>query len=140
MCRQPIRGRAPGRARPGRTYGGNVSNGQSAGLAASIDPSVNVVVAPAPGLSVGGDAAVLPSISTTLKPGIITTIPFSITALAGAHGSIITDHAQIKIDSCMGPVSPRPSAISRWSNMRQVGQLANPFNSADPTTDESFAV
>jgi hypothetical protein len=45
-----------------------------------------------------------------------------------------------RIDSRMGSVSLRPSAIAWWSDRRQVGQLASQFDSADPTADESFAV
>ncbi|WP_433734233.1 MspA family porin [Nocardia sp. CA-129566] len=93
----------------------DVSNGISVGLAASVGPNVNVMVAPTPGLGVGVGAAALPSVSTTFKPGTITTIPFGTKALAGPHGSITTDQVQIKIDACMGPVSLRSYVIASIS-------------------------
>ncbi|MGW4767222.1 MspA family porin [Nocardia sp. NPDC004278] len=93
----------------------DVSNGISIGVAASVGPNVNVMVAPTPGLSVGVGAMAMPSVSTTFKPGTITTIPFGTKALAGPHGSITTDQVQIKIDACMGPVSLRSYVIANIS-------------------------
>ncbi len=89
----------------------DVSNGLTMGLSAAIGPNVAVTVAPTPGVSVGGSALALPSMSTTIKPGTINSITLGTKPLAGPHGSISVDQIQIKIDACAGAVSLRSFAI-----------------------------
>ncbi|WP_236566749.1 MspA family porin [Nocardia sp. CY41] len=89
----------------------DVSNGLTVGLSGAIGPNAMVTVAPSPGLAVGGSALALPSMSTTIKPGTITSITLGTKPLAGPHGSISVDQIQIKIDACAGAVSLRSFAI-----------------------------
>ncbi|WP_051132913.1 MspA family porin [Nocardia paucivorans] len=93
----------------------DVSNGLTMGLSAAIGPNVGITVLPAPGVSIGGSALALPSLSFTPKPGTITTIPFGTKDLEGPHGSVTAEQVQIKVDACAGPVSLRSYAIASMS-------------------------
>ncbi|NUS42393.1 MAG: MspA family porin [Mycobacteriaceae bacterium] len=86
----------------------DVSSGVNAGMSAAVGPNVGVSAA---GVSAGASALLLPNLSTTLKPGQITTVAFGVKNLAGAHGSIKADQVQVKIDSCLGRVSLRSYAV-----------------------------
>lgn len=70
---------------------------------------------PVPAVTLGASAMVTPIISTTVKPGGITTIEFGTKPLAGPSASIAVDQVQIKVDACMGPVSLRSFATARIS-------------------------
>ncbi len=85
----------------------DVSNGISVGLSAAIGPNVGISVG---GVSVGASALAIPNVSFSLKPGAITTVPLATKQLNGEHASITVDHVQIKVDSCLGPVSLRSYA------------------------------
>lgn len=89
----------------------DVSNGLTLGISSVIGPNIGVSVTPTPGLNLGASALAVPSLSATLKPGTITDVPFGTKALTGRTGSIATDQVQIKVDSCLGPVSLRSYAI-----------------------------
>ncbi|MGY1868192.1 MULTISPECIES: MspA family porin [Nocardia] len=93
----------------------DVSSGVSLGVSAAIGPDVMVSVGSQPGFALGGSALVLPSISTTIKPGTISSVVLGTKALEGAHGSISVDQAEIKIDGCLGAVSLRSFAIVTMS-------------------------
>ncbi|MCU1644079.1 MAG: hypothetical protein JWN03_4354 [Nocardia sp.] len=86
----------------------DVSNGLTVGLSAAIGPNIGISVG---GVNAGASALAIPTVSFSPKPGTITTVPFGTKQLSGAHGSITADQVQIKIDSCMGPVSLRSYAI-----------------------------
>lgn len=93
----------------------DVSSGVSLGVSAAIGPDAMVSVGSSPGFAIGGSALLLPSISTTIKPGTISSIVLGTKALEGAHGSISIDQAEIKIDGCLGAVSLRSFAIATMS-------------------------
>ncbi|MFQ6328361.1 MspA family porin [Nocardia sp. CWNU-33] len=90
----------------------DVSNGLTIGLSAAIGPNIGISVG---GANAGASALAIPSVSFSPKPGTITTVPFGTKELSGAHASITADQVQIKVDSCMGPVSLRSYAIASTS-------------------------
>lgn len=93
----------------------DVSNGLTLGLGFSIGPNASLNISYPPSVSVGGSASVSPNISTTLKPGAITTVPFGSKPLAAARGSITADQVEIKVDACAGPVTLRSFATAAIS-------------------------
>ncbi|WP_433192292.1 MspA family porin [Nocardia sp. CA-107356] len=93
----------------------DVTNGITAGMAAIIGPNAMVTIVPAPGVAVGANAQLMPSLAANIKPGTITSIPLGTKSLAGAHGSISVDQVEIKIDGCLGQVSLRSFAIVSMS-------------------------
>ncbi|WP_063832125.1 MspA family porin [Nocardia otitidiscaviarum] len=88
----------------------DVSNGVTLGLGLSIGPNASVTISQFPGVNIGGQAAVNPNISTTLKPGAIATVAFGSKPLAAARGSITAEQVEIKVDACAGPVTIRSFA------------------------------
>ncbi|PPJ34146.1 hypothetical protein C5E45_02885 [Nocardia nova] len=86
----------------------DVSNGMTVGLSAAVGPNISVSVG---GMSAGMSALAIPSLSFAPKPGTITTVPLATKQLAGAHASATVDQVQVKVDSCLGPVSLRSYAI-----------------------------
>jgi hypothetical protein len=94
----------------------DVSNGVTLGLSAAVGPSVGITVIPSSvGENGGVTALAIPTVSVAPKPGAITTIPFGTKALAGSHGSVSADQVEIKVDSCMGPVTLRSYAVVSMS-------------------------
>ncbi|MET9030412.1 MspA family porin [Nocardia sp. NPDC004168] len=102
----------------------DVSSGLSLGISAAIGPDAGVSVGALPDFTVGGSALILPSISTTVKPGTITSITFGTKALAGAHASITMDQVEVKIDACLGAVSLRSFAIASISTATMDSSVA----------------
>ncbi len=74
-----------------------------------------VTISQFPAVTLGASASVSSNISTTVKPGGITTVEIRTKPLAGARASIAVDQVQIKVDACMGPVSLRSFATARIS-------------------------
>ncbi|MFI6212631.1 MspA family porin [Nocardia brasiliensis] len=93
----------------------DVSNGLTMGLGFSIGPNASVSISSFPGVTVGGSASVSPNVSTTVKPGGITIVPFGTKPLAGQRASITAEQVEIKVDACMGPVSLRSYATAAMS-------------------------
>ncbi|MFI1920547.1 MspA family porin [Nocardia sp. NPDC020380] len=93
----------------------DVSNGLTLGLGFSIGPNASVTISQFPGVTIGGQAAVTPNISTTLKPGAIATIAFGSKPLAGPRASITAEQVEIKVDACAGPVTIRSFATAAIS-------------------------
>lgn len=93
----------------------DVSNGLTLGLGFSIGPNASVTISQFPGVTIGGQAAVTPNISTTLKPGAIATIAFGSKPLAGARASITAEQVEVKVDACAGPVTIRSFATAAIS-------------------------
>ncbi|MFI9508395.1 MspA family porin [Nocardia sp. NPDC052566] len=103
----------------------DVSNGVTLGLGFSIGPNASVTISQFPGVNIGGQASVNPNISTTLKPGAITTVPFGSKPLAESQGSISAGQVEIKVDACAGQVTIRSFATAAIST---------------PTADNSITV
>lgn len=93
----------------------DVSSGLTLGLGFSIGPNASVNISQFPGVNIGGQASVNPNISTTLRPGAITTVAFGSKPLAAARGSITADQVEIKVDACAGPVTIRSFATAAIS-------------------------
>ncbi|MVU81407.1 hypothetical protein GPX89_29715 [Nocardia sp. ET3-3] len=93
----------------------DVSSGLTLGLGFSIGPNASVTISQFPGVTIGGQAAVNPNISTTLKPGAISTIAFGSKPLAGPRGSITAEQVEIRVDACAGPVTIRSFATAAIS-------------------------
>lgn len=93
----------------------DVSSGVTLGVTTSIGPTFGLTVAPVPGVSLGGQATVTPSISTTLKPGTVNTVTFGTKPLVGQRGSIQLDQSEVKVDACAGPVTVRSFATATIS-------------------------
>ncbi|WP_225727229.1 MULTISPECIES: MspA family porin [unclassified Nocardia] len=93
----------------------DVSSGLALGLGLSIGPSVGLTVGPAPGVNLGLQGSLSPSFQTTLKPGSISTITFGTKPVTGTHGSVDLDQVEIKVDSCLGPVTIRSFATATLS-------------------------
>lgn len=90
----------------------DVSNGMTVGLSAAVGPNISISVG---GMSAGMSALAIPSLSFSPKPGTITTVPLATKQLSGAHASATVDQVQVKVDSCLGPVSLRSYAIASTS-------------------------
>ncbi len=90
----------------------DVSNGMTIGLSAAVGPNVSISVG---GVNAGMSALAIPSLSFAPKPGTITTVPLATKQLSGAHASVTVDQVQVKVDSCLGPVSLRSYAIASTS-------------------------
>ncbi|MFT3660935.1 MAG: MspA family porin [Gordonia sp. (in: high G+C Gram-positive bacteria)] len=58
-----------------------------------------------PAMVIGGQ--LMPSISTTLRPGTIADVPFGSKQMAGALAGIELDGVHVKVDGCLGPVAVR---------------------------------
>ncbi|MFB8278002.1 MspA family porin [Nocardia colli] len=93
----------------------DVSSGLTLGMGFSIGPNASVTISQFPAVTLGASAMATPNISTTVRPGGITTVEFGTKPLAGPRASITVDQVQIKVDACMGPVSLRSFAIARIS-------------------------
>lgn len=85
----------------------DVSNGLHLGLGFSIGPSVGLSIV---GPDIGAHASVSPNVSTTLKPGSISTVSFATKSVVDHHASVSDDQAEVKVDGCMGPVALRSFA------------------------------
>lgn len=93
----------------------DVSNGLQLGLGFSIGPNASVTISYPPSLNVGGQASVNPNISTTVKPGGITTVTFGSKPLAGTKAVTAAEQVEIKISACAGPASIRSFATATIS-------------------------
>ncbi|WP_159928689.1 MspA family porin [Rhodococcus sp. WAY2] len=82
----------------------DVSSGLAVGLGLSVGPSIGIS-ATGPKADLG--AQVQPNVSTTLKPGTITDVPFKTKELANGKAGVSVKNVHLKIDGCMGPVSIR---------------------------------
>lgn len=85
----------------------DVSSGLAVGLGMSIGPSVGIS---AVGPKADFGAGVTPNVSTTLKPGTITDVPFKKKDLANDRAGVSVKNVHLKVDGCMGPVSIRSYA------------------------------
>ncbi|MBF6363891.1 MspA family porin [Nocardia farcinica] len=92
----------------------DVFSGITLGLTTS-GPTVGLTVAPVPGVTLGGQATVTPSISTTLVPGTVSTVMFGNKPLIGQDGSISFDQSEVNVDACVGPVTIRSFATATLS-------------------------
>lgn len=81
----------------------DVTSGATIGIAGGPNATLNISYPPALGIG----ANLQPSISSVLKPGTITDIPFGTKRLAAAQGSINATGVHVKIDGCLGPVTVR---------------------------------
>lgn len=81
----------------------DVTSGATVGISGGPNATLNISYPPA--LGVG--ASLQPSISSTLKPGTITDVPFGSKRLTATRGSINVDNVHIRVDGCLGPVTLR---------------------------------
>ena len=103
----------------------DVSSGATIGL--SGGPSAQLSISWPPALIVGGQ--VMPSISTTLRPGSIVDVPFGRKQMAAGTAGIELDGVHVKVDGCMGPVAVRAYtrvAISTAANDTTVHVYGQP--------------
>ncbi|WP_162603250.1 MspA family porin [Rhodococcus oxybenzonivorans] len=82
----------------------DVSSGLAVGLGLSVGSSIGIS-ATGPKADLG--AQVQPNVSTTLKPGTITDVPFKTKELANGKAGVSVKNVHLKIDGCMGPVAIR---------------------------------
>ncbi|WP_306358557.1 MULTISPECIES: MspA family porin [unclassified Nocardia] len=93
----------------------DVSTGLTLGMGFTIGPNASLNISWPPSVSVGGQASVSPNISTTLKPGTISTVTFGSKPFAAQRGSVTAEQVEVKVDACMGPVTMRSFATAAIS-------------------------
>jgi hypothetical protein len=86
--------------------GVDVSNGVQLGL--SVTPSVGVTISYPPALT--GNLGVSPSVSATVKPGVINDFKFGTKTLKGAQAGMQASGVHIVISGCLSGISIRPYA------------------------------
>lgn len=85
----------------------DVSAGLQTGSSGSFGPNVGVTISQLPSANLGASATVSPQIQTTIKPGVITTIPLGERVMEGVVGASDLTGVQVHVDSCLGPVTVR---------------------------------
>ena len=81
----------------------DVTSGITLGVAGG--PTAQMSISYPPAAIIG--AQVMPSVSTTLRPGTIADIPFGNKRLQGPSAGISLDGVHVKVDGCLGPVAVR---------------------------------
>ncbi|WP_440716946.1 MspA family porin [Jongsikchunia kroppenstedtii] len=86
--------------------GVDVSNGVQLGL--SVSPSVGVTISYPPALT--GNVGITPSVSATVKPGVINDFKFGTKTMKGAQAGMQMTGVHIVISGCLSGISIRPYA------------------------------
>ncbi|MXP20162.1 hypothetical protein GIY30_02095 [Gordonia sp. HNM0687] len=85
----------------------DVSDGATFGFGSSFGPNANVTISGVPGVTVGGSAAVSPSISAKIVPGLVTEISLGKKELVMNRASIRAKRVRVGVDGCAGPTTVR---------------------------------
>ena len=91
--------------------GVDVSNGVQLGL--SVSPSVGVTISYPPALT--GNVGITPSVSATVKPGVINDFKFGTKTMKGAQAGMQATGVHIVISGCLSGISIRPYATAAIS-------------------------
>ncbi|MFM9377280.1 MspA family porin [Gordonia sp. VNK21] len=103
----------------------DISAGLTTGI--SFGPSVGLSVSWPPSATLG--AQVTPSISTTFRPGTITTVTLGTKKLADLEAGTEVRGVHLRVDGCLGPVSLRNAvtvAISTPRNDNTINVYGKP--------------
>ncbi|MFT3660933.1 MAG: MspA family porin [Gordonia sp. (in: high G+C Gram-positive bacteria)] len=103
----------------------DVTSGATVGVTGG--PTAQMSISYPPAMVIGGQ--LMPSISTTLRPGTIADVPFGSKQMAGALAGIELDGVHVKVDGCLGPVAVRAYtrvAISTAANDTTVHVYGKP--------------
>ncbi|MFT4126793.1 MAG: MspA family porin [Gordonia sp. (in: high G+C Gram-positive bacteria)] len=84
----------------------DVTSGATLGV--SGGPSAQMNISYPPAVVIG--ATVTPNVSTTLRPGTISDIPFGTKTMQTGKAGITIDGVHVKVDGCLGPVAVRAYA------------------------------
>ncbi len=90
-------------------------------------PTAQMSISYPPAIVIG--AQVMPSISTTLRPGTIVDVPFGTKPMAGGKAGIELSGVHLKVDGCLGPVAVRAYtrvAISTAANDTTIHAYGKP--------------
>ncbi|WP_228540060.1 MspA family porin [Nocardia sp. XZ_19_385] len=91
----------------------DVSSGLNLGVGATLGANAGVSIMKPP--NAGVTASVTPNISTSLKPGSITTITLGEKPWSESRASITAEQVTVKVDACAGPVTLRSFATAAIS-------------------------